>query len=247
MAFEDNGFISTSKLAKELNMPIAHVSGQLQEMGLLVKVGEKWELTEAGKQRGAKYISSPKFGTWIAWPKQIIKVESIVPGVEAKPFNEIVKEHHQSATTLGRTFGIPVTRMNYILSELGWIQKYLKGWKLTQQGAAAGGEQREDSRSGVPFVAWPDDIATNATLCATIADLQGTAPGPAAETELDNTSNAPATGFRARFPAQFRATDGHFVRSKAEMLIDNWLYMAEIVHAYERKLPVEEDGGSRGQ
>ena len=31
------------------------------------------------------------------------------------------------------------------------------------------------------------------------------------------------------------------VRSKAEMLIDNWLYMAEIVHAYERKLPIEED------
>jgi len=25
------------------------------------------------------------------------------------------------------------------------------------------------------------------------------------------------------------------------MLIDNWLYMAEIVHAYERKLPIEED------
>jgi len=31
------------------------------------------------------------------------------------------------------------------------------------------------------------------------------------------------------------------VRSKAEMLIDNWLYMAEIVHAYERKLPIEEE------
>ena len=25
------------------------------------------------------------------------------------------------------------------------------------------------------------------------------------------------------------------------MLVDNWLYMAELVHAYERKLPVEED------
>ena len=25
------------------------------------------------------------------------------------------------------------------------------------------------------------------------------------------------------------------------MLIDNWLYMAGIVHAYERKLPIEED------
>lgn len=25
------------------------------------------------------------------------------------------------------------------------------------------------------------------------------------------------------------------------MLIDNWLYMAEIPHAYERKLPIEEE------
>ncbi len=88
-------------------------------MGLIEKVAEKWELTEAGKQRGAKYLSSQKYGTWIAWPKNIIKVESTVPGVEARPFTEVVKEHHQSATTLGRTFGIPVTRMNYILSELG--------------------------------------------------------------------------------------------------------------------------------
>jgi hypothetical protein len=33
----------------------------------------------------------------------------------------------------------------------------------------------------------------------------------------------------------------HYVRSRAEMLIDNWLYMSEIVHAFERKLPIEED------
>lgn len=39
----------------------------------------------------------------------------------------------------------------------------------------------------------------------------------------------------------YRATDGHWVRSKAEMLIDNWLYMSGIVHAYERQLPIEED------
>ena len=50
-----------------------------------------------------------------------------------------------------------------------------------------------------------------------------------------------AVGFRYKFEAKHRSADGHFVRSKAEMLIDNWLYMAEIVHAYERKLPIEED------
>ena len=47
--------------------------------------------------------------------------------------------------------------------------------------------------------------------------------------------------FRDKFKATHRSTDGHMVRSKAEMLIDNWFYMAEIVHAYERKLPIEEE------
>lgn len=49
------------------------------------------------------------------------------------------------------------------------------------------------------------------------------------------------TGFREKFEAKYRSADGHYVRSRAEMLIDNWLYMSEIVHAYERKLPIEED------
>lgn len=47
--------------------------------------------------------------------------------------------------------------------------------------------------------------------------------------------------FRKRLLPEYRTTDGHFVRSKAEMLIDNWLYTAGIVHAYERKLPIKED------
>lgn len=49
------------------------------------------------------------------------------------------------------------------------------------------------------------------------------------------------TGFREKFEAKYRSADGNYVRSRAEMLIDNWLYMSEIVHAYERKLPIEED------
>ena len=135
---------------------------QFQQMGLVQKNGEKWELTDAGKQRGGKYISSQKYGTWIAWPRDVIKVETGSPDGEAKPLAEVTKEQHLSATALGRTFGLPATRMNYVLSELGWIQKSLKGWKVTQQGAAVGGIQREDTRSGIPFVAWPGSIATKA-------------------------------------------------------------------------------------
>jgi len=47
--------------------------------------------------------------------------------------------------------------------------------------------------------------------------------------------------FRLKYKATFRAEDGHFVRSKAEQIIDNWLYHKGIVHAYERRVPIEEE------
>ncbi len=111
MTTEDDGFISSSRLAKDLGWPVGSVFSQLRDMGLAEKVGEKWELTQAGKARGGKYLSSKKYGTWIAWPKNVIKVESSSSGGEAKLLAEVVKEQHLTATSLGRTFGIPATRM----------------------------------------------------------------------------------------------------------------------------------------
>lgn len=47
--------------------------------------------------------------------------------------------------------------------------------------------------------------------------------------------------FRTKFPATFRTEDGHLVRSRAEQIIDNWLYHKGIAHAYERRVPIEEE------
>lgn len=47
--------------------------------------------------------------------------------------------------------------------------------------------------------------------------------------------------FRDKFPTKIRAEDGHKVRSRAEQIIDNWLYHKGIVHAYERRVPIEEE------
>jgi len=47
--------------------------------------------------------------------------------------------------------------------------------------------------------------------------------------------------FRDKFRAKYRTEDGHRVRSKSEQAIDNWLYHKEIIHAYERRVPIEED------
>jgi hypothetical protein len=47
--------------------------------------------------------------------------------------------------------------------------------------------------------------------------------------------------FRDKFPASYRTEDGHQVRSRAELTIDNWLYHKGIVHSYERKVPIDEE------
>ncbi|UCE36366.1 MAG: hypothetical protein JSW00_12650 [Thermoplasmata archaeon] len=47
--------------------------------------------------------------------------------------------------------------------------------------------------------------------------------------------------FRERFPTLIVTEDGHRVRSRGELIIDNWLYHQSIVHAYERRVPIEEE------
>jgi len=39
----------------------------------------------------------------------------------------------------------------------------------------------------------------------------------------------------------YKADDGHYVRSKAELVIDNWLYSRGIVHAYKWRLPTTKE------
>ena len=147
-----------------------------------------------------------------------------------------------SATKIAEGLGLksPV-RANLILAELGWIAKQSKGWSVTGIGESFGGVQRKIQKTGVPFVMWKAEILRNSILREAAKDL-----GESANEVAAPKSESAASGggdFRARFAdgAKFRATDGHWVRSKAEALIDNWLYMNGLVHAYERKLPVQEE------
>ncbi|MGI9337847.1 MAG: ankyrin repeat domain-containing protein, partial [Gammaproteobacteria bacterium] len=53
-------------------------------------------------------------------------------------------------------------------------------------------------------------------------------------------TGAAAGDFHSKFPAPYRTTDGRFVRSRAEVMIANYLFHARITYIYERKLPVKE-------
>lgn len=157
-----------------------------------------------------------------------------------------------SSTRLGKMFGLPPTRVNLVLQELGWIERYVKGWKPTSQGMKLGAQERESKQRGVPYVVWPATVAKNGVLLGSINESLGKAAatvGNAVATTVGQRPEGPESGrqpsedddFRKRFPAQYRAKDGHLVRSRAELVIDNYLYDERVAHAVERRLPVEED------
>jgi hypothetical protein len=221
-------YLSTTALSKELEIPLKEFFSKLVHDGLIIREDDNWALTEKGKTKGGTYKTHNSGNTYIVWPDLLIAAYQIKKNDKVKLLN---------ATVLSKMFGISRNRINPIISELGWIQKGVKGWKLTPLGKLIGGQQYEHEKTGVPFVSWPESILERKRFIETIKEARG--EGTEETNVQDNQQQN--IGFREKFVAKHRTADGHYVRSKAEMLIDNWLYMSEIVHAYERKLPIEEE------
>lgn len=214
--------ISTTALAKQHSLSSKNLFQIFQGLEYIQRnEDDAWELTDSGLKKGAEYKENKQYGRYIVWPEDI--------NIEKAKVQENI-----TATKIGQHFNLSARKTNVILSEIGWTKKGIKGWLATEQGKQNGAIQSEDYKSGIPYVQWPTDILNNKTLINTIEDISG-------NKQEKTTIEEDNIGFREKFEAKHRATDGHYTRSKAEMLIDNWLYMFEIVHAYERKLPIEED------
>ena len=232
--------ISTTKLAKQLEITAKELFARLSDQELIAREENSWILTPKGEGAGGEYKESAQYGKYIVWPETLSLHDTA--DTASPPAPAPTAEKLLTSTAIGKHFDLSATKINFILSEIGWIKKSLKGWLLTEQGKKQGGQQAEDRKSGIPYAKWPVSLLTSKALVETVEHVKGTyseqedEPDQAGESKQQN-----PIGFREKFKAEHRAADGHFVRSKAEMLIDNWLYMAEIVHAYERKLPVEEN------
>lgn len=227
--------ISTSALAKIHGISAKELFSQFAKQGLINRDGESWALTVNGEASGGEYQESAKYGKYIVWPETI----PLASQEELESADKNASKTLMTAKTLAAHFEISANKINFILSELGWLKKGIKGWIATEQGVKLGGIQTEDWKSGIPFVRWPESILQLKSLNESIDQVKG--KSSESEPVIDTAQEKTEIGFREKFEAKHRSADGHFVRSKAEMLIDNWLYMAEIVHAYERKLPIEED------
>ncbi len=220
--------LSGTALGKEIGLQTKELFSLLLENGLIEKNGETWELTPLGIEKGGQVKNSKQFGPYIVWPESIKAELTGEVTNEATPIN---------TTALSKIFNVSRQRINLILSELGFVTKDRKGWILTGLGKSLGGAQLEHQKTGIPYVHWPESILENRSLTKTMGEISGND----AEKIPPESYNDKEVGFREKYEAKHRTTDGHMVRSKSEMIIDNWLYMSEIVHAYERKLPVEEE------
>jgi hypothetical protein len=165
-----------------------------------------------------------------------------------KPKTDIKKAETEKSTTLflnstqlGDHLGIDAKKVNQVLLELGWIERSLKGWLPTQQGKKLQAQSLEYHKTGVPFITWPEGILTSAILKRAVEEYSGATSSASEVATTKPIEHEYTLSFRSKFPAKYRTSDGHQVRSRAELAIDNWLYHNSVFHVYEKKLPIEEE------
>lgn len=218
--------ISTSALAKERNTDSKDLFQQLKSKGWIYKKDEKWHLTKEGKMVGGEIKYNPKFGEYVVWPVNLDLNQE-------KSSNETL-----SSSKIGAEFNISAQRINAILSELGWIEKSIVGgWEVTKYGKRNGGYELEGS-NGSPFVIWDKTILKSKSFLDSVAATTGESYS---DSKIEDRPKKETDEFRKMHDAKYRTQDGHRVRSRAEAMIDDYLYSNGIVHAYERRLPGIED------
>ena len=227
-------YLSSSALANELDIQPAELFDKLKSLRWIIRKNDKWVLTEIGKKKGGQTRNNINYGEYIIWPEDIS-----IDNYTVNPKNKLL-----SATVVGKHFNVSNQRLNLILSELGWIEKDIAGWVLTKLGKNVGGRRFEHETSGGFYVKWPENILMNKSLMAAFGE---TLPEKSVQQITDpeesnqEMKKSHQDAFREKFEATHRTKDGHYVRSRAEVIIDDTLYDYGLVHAYEKKVPKEED------
>lgn len=204
----------------------ADLFDKLKSLGWIERKNDKWILTDQGKKKGGQTRTSPNYGEYIVWPENIqISNSQGHSGEKPKLIN---------STALGTHFNISSKRANLILNELGWIQKTVAGWSTTQLGKTLGGKQFEHDTSGNSYVMWPSTIFQNSDLLEVFDETpkqKVLAVAKNVEPNKEKSDSDTVEDFRKKYPTEYRTKDGHLVRSKAELTIDDSLYLWGIVHA----------------
>jgi hypothetical protein len=224
--------LSTSALARELEIPVQQLFATLQDHGWIRRHGDVWVLTPKGEFEGGSYQQSSRYGRYIVWPRTL-RDHQLIAAIES---NQRI-----SAAGMQRYYpNLHPRQINRALAELGLQQHSILGWELTPLGKQLGGQQAESDNSGAFYVTWPHEIVDHPVVHRELTlqsdQLEESAPaapgGDDAEPDLFDTP--------AAVPSACKGIDGHQLQSPLEMRVCNWLYFAQLAHAYQRALPTEE-------
>ncbi|OED46123.1 hypothetical protein ACH42_04060 [Endozoicomonas sp. (ex Bugula neritina AB1)] len=235
MEASKNRKISTSALARSLELPVKEMFRKLEQAGWIERDNDNWALTTKGQTEGGEYTTHVKYGTYIVWPEQIA---SLSTEVKERPADESLHNGALTATQIGERNHLSGRQINRMFAELGWIKRAGKNWMVTALGERVGGRAQENHHNQQTYVCWPEQVLHNPNVISSLKDVKADLSHAIG---LDDQAGNEMGVYREKFPAKLRAADGHILRSKTELVIDNWLYMAGIVHAYERRLPIDLD------
>ncbi|MBL8915034.1 MAG: hypothetical protein JNM17_30295 [Archangium sp.] len=133
-----------------------------------------------------------------------------------------------SATQIGTQLGLKGYGVNEVFVELGWLDDDRNVTALgTRMGAVIKTSKRGD------FALWPVAIIENKFFKAAVKRLT---EGERAPELMKDAASGAGSGAGSHV-----ADDGHYVRSKAALRIDNWLYSRGLLHAYERLIPGQDE------
>ncbi len=231
--------LSTTALARALDIPVQQLFVTLKDYGWIERHTDTWLLTPKGEYEGGLYRDSKRFGRYIVWPQALVQ-HPLLSAIESR--------QRITASQMRRYYPrLQPRQLNRALAELGLQQHSILGWELTEFGRQLGGQQTESESTGAFYVNWPHEIVDHPVIHRELERLSGEpdcasgegllpVPDPVApDLFAAGSSGAPADGQGCG------GIDGHRTGSRLQALVCNWLYLAQLAHATQRALPVEED------
>ncbi|MDG2045808.1 MAG: hypothetical protein P8J79_01215 [Halioglobus sp.] len=220
--------LSTTALARKLDIPVQQLFAVLKDYGWIQRPSDSWVLTPKGEFEGGTYHSSQRYGSYIVWPDTL----AMHPLLQAIECNQRIT----AASMCSYYKPLHARHINRSLAELGMQQHSSLGWELTRLGKSLGGVQEESGGSGAFYVTWPHEIVDNPVVHRELTLQSGQVPSRRLSSDAEPDLFADVN----TAPPSFLGIDGHSLQSTLQTRVCNWLYLAQLVHAYRRALPLEE-------
>lgn len=231
VASSDNR-LSTTALAKKLKIPTQQLFSTLRDFEWIRRAGDTWSLTAKGEFEGGSYQKSARYGTYIVWPERLDQ-HPLIAAIES---NQRI-----TAASMCRYYPrLHARQINRALAEMGLQHHSILGWELTDLGRSLGGQQEESNSSGAFYVTWPHEIIDSPIVHRELGRQSDQIQGQ--DRTAEPTGEAAPDLFAGADDQEVacQGIDGHKVQTLLQLQVCNWLYLAQLAHAYERALPTEE-------